>query len=68
MLRVEPVRDDASNVIDEQSGEVIFTVWRADGEKDNALLIRSGCIAKCINDEIRRSSNKKNHGTNKGQL
>jgi hypothetical protein len=62
MLRTEPVKDDAADVIDEHSSEVILTVWRADGEKDQALLIRAGCIAKCINDEIRRNSNRKNRG------
>lgn len=68
MLRVDPIKDEAADVIDEQSGEVIFTVWRADGEKDNGLLIRAGCLAKCINDEIRKSSDKKNRGKNKEQL
>lgn len=54
MLRTEQVKDDACDVIDEQSGEIILTVWRADNEKDTALLVRAGNISKCINDEIKR--------------
>jgi hypothetical protein len=53
MLRTEPVKDDAVDVMDEKSKECIFTVWRADGENDRALLIRAGNISKCINDKIR---------------
>lgn len=59
MLRTEAVKDDASDVIDQDSQEIIFTVWRADGESDKNLLERAGNIAKCINDEIRKHYGKK---------
>lgn len=58
MLRTSDVKDDACDVIEERTKEIIFTVWRADGEPDKALLIRAGNIAKCINDEIRKHRNK----------
>lgn len=54
MLRTSEVKDDACDVIDEGTKEIIFTVWRADGEPDKALQIRAGNIAKCVNDEIRK--------------
>jgi len=54
MLRTNEIKDDACDVSDEHSKEIIFTVWRADGEPDKALMIRAGNIAKCINDEIRK--------------
>lgn len=55
MLRTDKVTDDGVDLIDEQSREVIVTVWRADGEKDEQLTIRAGNIARCVNDEIRRN-------------
>lgn len=55
MLRTSDVKDDACDVIDEKTQEIIFSVWRADGEPDKALLIRAGNIAKCVNDEIRNN-------------
>jgi hypothetical protein len=54
MLRTKEIKEDGCDVVDEKSQEVIFTVWRADGEPDHALLVRSGNIAKCVNDEIRK--------------
>jgi hypothetical protein len=59
MLRTEPVKDDAVDVVDESSKECIFTVWRAIGENDKALLIRAGTISRCINDKIRERREKK---------
>lgn len=57
MLRTDDVKDDAVDVFietPENPKEIIFTVWRADGENDKALLARAGNIAKCVNDEIKR--------------
>lgn len=54
MLRTSEVKDDACDVIEEKSQEIIFTVWRADGEPDKALQIRAGNIARCVNDEIKK--------------
>lgn len=54
MLRADEVSDNAVDIYDFPSREVIMTVWRAAEETDTMLLIRSRNIAYCINEEIRK--------------
>jgi hypothetical protein len=57
MLRVSQIENDGCDVYSEETDEIIFTVWRADNESDSNLQVRTGNIASCINEEIRRARN-----------